>query len=228
VVLAAEGAFAFFALSPVYARRSRLLAVACALAVQLGVLATMRVGMFTPLMLWTCVLCLPGARPPVPEGTLGVDKRRVWLSACCGALVGLMAWGVFVGRRWPMPRPIAAVQKQLGLVQPYDLFGATYEVQRWQALGLDAAGAPVELLASLAPGLRSEVGWRFGTLYKLTFSKDADHRAIAQWLCRRQLAETGTQLTSITLSMQARLPLHPGEQRPFREVVLYQGPCIEP
>jgi hypothetical protein len=224
VVLACEGAFAFFALSPLWARKARLGAVACGTIVQLGILATMRVGMFTPLMLWTCVLFLPApARPAHAERA--EHARRLALAAFSCAVVVLIAWGAFVGRRFPMPLSIVRVQTALGLVQPFDLFGATYEVQRWRAQGVDAQGHSIELLSELAPGLRSSVAWRFAPLYKLTFATQADHRAIASWLCREHERVARVPLASVALAMRARPPQRTGADAPFHDMTLFAGAC---
>jgi hypothetical protein len=222
-ILALEMAFPFLAFFPLRAARARLGAVACAAAVQMGILTTMRVGMFTALMLWTCVLFLP-ARPGPAAQTPG-HPRRWAIVALCASVVAAMAWGPFAGKRLPMPRAVDNAMAALGLVQPFDLFGCTYEVAQWRARGVRHDGADVDVLAVAAPGLRSEVAWRFSALYKLTFAGDADHVAIAGWLCREYAETTGEPLRSIVLSKHAREPVRPGEDRPYEDVDLYAGTC---
>ena len=223
IVLLLEGAFAFLAFCPIYGRRTRLLAAGCALMVQLGVLSTMRVGMFTPLMLWVNVLFLPAVVRP--SATRALQQKRWLFVAACNALVVLMAWGAFVGKRWPMPKPVESVQLALGLAQPFDLFGATYEVAQWQATGQSADGRRVEVLSRAEPGFQSKVSWWFSRYYKLTFAPDADHAAIAQWLCRQYADETSQTLQNIRLWKRAHAPVRPGEATSSQDVTLYEGPC---
>lgn len=223
IVLGLEGAFPFLALLPIYGKRARLGAMLCGLGVQLGILTTMRVGMFTPLMLWTCVLFFPVATRPAP-GSGGLLWRRRAVAAICAVVVVLLCWGAFVGRRFPLPRVVSKSLAQLGLVQPFDLFGATYEVAQWSATGTTAAGTKLDLLTSFAPGFRSEVDWSFSPLYKATFASNADHAAIAQWLCRE--AERGGQpVSQIVLSKRAHQPARPRQAPIVRDVTLYSGTC---
>jgi hypothetical protein len=219
-----EGAFAFFALSPIYGRKARLGAVACGLLVQLGVLSTMRVGAFTALMLWTCVLFLPAT----PRDAKPYSKPRVAFGALPVALVVLIAWGVFAGRRFPMPSFVSDTQRRLGLTQPYDLFGATYEVAQWHASGKLPDGHEVEVLELAAPGLRSVVAWQFSRLYKLTFADNADFQVVSRWLCRQYESASGQQLDTIRLWKHARAPVRVGESRPFLDTTLYAGDCAMP
>jgi hypothetical protein len=220
-VLLLEGAFAFLAFSPLWSRKLRLAAVACALAVQLGILALMRVGMFTPLMLWVNVLFLPAA---VRASEPALAVRRAFYAASCASLVILLAWGVIAARRFPLPQRLVAAMDALGLEQPYDLFGATYEVSDWRAVGSAAGVAQPRVIERVEPGLLSEVGWRYSSFYKLTFAHDADYGAIGRWLCRGYQRETGTRLDRLKLFKLVRSP---DRALPPREVSLYDGPCAE-
>jgi hypothetical protein len=222
-VLGMEGAFLFFALCPIYARKARWGAVFCGIAVQLGILMTMRVGSFTLLMLWICVLYLPAASGPRSDDA-AERTRRGGVLAVCMTVVTLLEWSAFAGRRFPLPNAVARAQATLGLVQPFDLFGRTYSVDQWYAHGKTAAGRDIDVLDSAAPGLRSVVGWRFATLYKLTFATDTDYAVVGRWLCAKQ-AQAGEPLTSIVLGKRAREPVHPGEERPFQAVDLFAGNC---
>jgi len=225
VVLALEGTFAFFALSPIKGRTARVCAAACSVAVQLGILLTMRVGFFTALMLWTSVLFLPAtARAAV--AVTPRDRRLRWaLVALCNGVVLVVAWDVFVGRRFPLPAAVRQAQSALGLTQQYDLFGATYEVQQWSARGVRADGREVDVMEATAPGFRSQVGWLFSPFYKVTFSPDADPAAIAQWMCRTYAANENAPLSQVTLAKHARQPARPNMETPFIDTVLFAGPC---
>lgn len=221
-VLLMEGAFPFLALMPIKGRQARLGAVLCGLGVQLGILTTMRVGMFTALMIWTCVLFLPAQSRPAPQDRKFLS-RRVASCAGCLVVVVLLCWGVFVGRRFPLPRALNEGLNQLGLVQPFDLFGATYEVAQWSATGTSITGKPRDLL-TYAPGLRSEVGWTFSPLYKVTFATNADHAAIGQWLCRKA-ADAGEPTANVVLKKRAHQPNRPWQAPIVRDVLLYSGTC---
>lgn len=225
-VLGLEAAFPFFALFPLYAGKLRWGAVACGLAVQLGILGSMRVGSFTLLMLWICVLFLPiAAGPQVRES---VERwRRAFVAGTCLLVVLLLEWGAFVGRRFPLPAAVERGQRALGLIQPFDLFGRTYEVAQWRAQGVTRQGREVDVLRNVAPGLRSVVGWRFSTFYKITFADNADYPGIARWLCRKHAA-MGEPLSEVVLGKRAREPVHPGEARPFQEIELARSSCSPP
>lgn len=223
-VLAMEGVFIVFALSPFYGRKSRLLAVACSLGVQLGILATMRVGMFTVLMIWTNVLFLPVAVRP--SSTPELARRRRLLAGAGVGLTVLIASNLLsrhVQLRRALDEPLGA----LGLIQPYDLFGRTYEVAQWHAEGRLANGSPVDVLRAVAPGLISEVGWRFSVMYKLTFIEKYDYAHLGQWLCSSYTRQTGQKLHALKLWKRAAPPVHPGERAVFQEVTLFEGACAQ-
>ncbi len=221
MVLAMEGAFAFFALCPINGRKARLGAVACGLMVQLGVFATMRVGIFTALMIWTCVLFLPA--------TPREEQPRPWpktlLATIPIGIVVLTSWGAMIGRRVPLPTAVEDVQRHLGLTQFFDMFGRAYEVAQWNAHGTLRSGKRVEVLEVAGPGMRSIVGWRFSTSYKITFAENTDYAAVSRWLCRKYESTTAQPLETIEVWKHARDPIHPGEAKPFQDVKLYAGPC---
>lgn len=220
IILGLEGAFAFFALSPIKGRTARLCAAACSASVQLGILVTMRVGMFTPLMLWTCVLFLP-ATPRAADAR----PWRYSLVSACNLVIVLIAWEVFAGRRFPLPAAVRRAQDAVGLSQQFDLFGATYKVQQWSARGVRSDGQEVDVMEATAPGFRSQVGWLFSPYYKVTFAPQADPTAIAHWMCRTYEANAHMPLSLITLSRHAREPVRPADETPFVDQVLYAGPC---
>ena len=223
VVLACETAYWLLALCPIHGKVTRLGAIVAGVTVQLGILVSMRIGMFTVLMLWTSVLFLP-ARVRARQ-TPRDDLKRAGLTALCMSVIVLLAWPLFVAKRWPLPRSVLRVESRLGLVQLYELFGTTYKVSRWQARGTESDGRQVDVFDVAGSGFRSVVGWRFSPFYKLTFVKEADDRAIAWWLCRGYRAETGRSLATIRLEAQERQPVHPGEARPFVDTTLYSGAC---
>lgn len=224
-VMAVEGMFFFFALSPLYGRSSRLLAVACSLAVQLGILTMMRVGMFTVLMIWTNVLFLPFAVRPSPTPALA--RRRRLLATAGVALTVLIASNLLsrhVALRRALDTPLAA----LGLIQPYDLFGRTYEVAQWHAEGVLPDGSRVDVLRVVAPGFISEVGWRFSVMYKMTFLETYDYAHLGRWLCNGYAQRSGRTLHTLKLWKHAGPPTRPGQQAMFQDVTLFEGGCASP
>jgi hypothetical protein len=226
VVLALEGAFAFFAFSPIKGPRARAVALACALGVQLGILATMRVGVFTLVMLGCSLLFLPG-RPAPKENIKNAPLERWLVTAGPLLCVILMAWGAFVGRRLPLPGVVNRSLERVGLYQPFNLFGNAFEVAQWHALGIESSGRTVDVLERAAPGFRSEVRWSYSPLYKLTFSERLQPAVVAQWLCRHYREQSSLALGSVELWKDARPPTRSrgGGEVPFKKVVLYSGPC---
>jgi hypothetical protein len=223
-VIGLEGAFAFFAFSPLYNRRLRWGAAACGLLVQLGILSTMRVGVFTPIMIWCAVLFVPGARAPVGD-ELELAPRRIWLTAAPVLAVVLMAWGAFIGRRVPLPGALSRGMEQVGLFQPYQLFGNSWEVAEWHARGVGVAGEEADVLRLAGSGLRSQVGWSYSPFYKLTFFDRLRPEPIALWLCREYARQGGQPLRSIELWKDVRPALLPGQNGEVRRAVLYSGAC---
>ena len=225
IILGLEAACAFLALCPIKGRSARLGAAACSATVQLGILMTMRVGMFTALMLSTCILFLPAAPRAAVERDAAYRRWRYALVALCSALVVLIAWDVFIGRRFPLPAAVRRARDAVGLGAQFDLFGATYEVQQWSARGVRSDGQEVDVMSATAPGFASRVGWLFSPYYKVTFDPNYDAAAIAQWMCRAYAHERGTPLSLITLAKHARQPVRPNAETPFVDTVLYAGPC---
>jgi hypothetical protein len=196
-----EWSFAFLAFSPFRIPLSRALAVAAGLAVQVGILATMRVGVFTEAMIAVMVLFTQ------PEW---LDRASSWLSGQgrVGAalfegppwvsssltppfgpsvsrvpalraivLVGLslhfipLAWGPFIARRFPPPAWVMAERQWLWLDQPFGLFDVVYDIPRWEAPGILSDGSNVEVLSRAVPALVPKVEWNFSRWYKFTFKE---------------------------------------------------------
>lgn len=223
-VLGLEGAFAFFALSPLWGRRARWGAVICDVLVQGGILMTMRVGMFTPLMLLCALLFVPGKEAPRVVAPFA-SRVRPLLAFAPVAVAVLVAWGAFVGRRIPLPVALTRGVERIGLSQPYQLFGKGFEVAEWDESGRDTQGREHELLREAAPGLLSEIHWSYSPLYKLTFTQGLLPAPIARWVCHEYERDTGTQLASVTLWKDTHAPRLPGQSTPVQRVTLYSGSC---
>jgi hypothetical protein len=199
VTLGLEWAFSFLAFSPIRISRARALAIAAGLAVQFGILTTMRVGVFTETMIVVMVLFVqpewldrvsswlqtrrregvtfstaaaPTASPLTPP--LGPLIGRVpILRAVVLVVLALhfipLAWGPFIARRFPPPAWVMSERKWLWLDQPFGLFDVVYDIPRWEASGVSVGGANVEVLAAAVPALVPRVAWNFSRWYKFTF-----------------------------------------------------------
>ncbi|MBS2022691.1 MAG: hypothetical protein JST92_09790 [Deltaproteobacteria bacterium] len=155
LVLALEWAFAFLAFSPVRIATCRALAIAAAIAVQGGILTTLRVGVFTGVCLWMNTLLLQpewldraeawwgarrgsswpftGAPRPVPieRGQLaGAPALRLVTFAFLATLFIGEAWGPFIGSKVREPQVLVTERRYLQVSQAYDLFGSTYDLLR--------------------------------------------------------------------------------------------------
>lgn len=235
VVLGLELAFAFLAFSPLKRKVTVPLAIACALAVQLGIFANMRVGMFTAIMIWVNVLFLEpawldrlGLRVTALEAPpLAVTSRQKLAAGVLVLMVMLVTWDFVIGRRVPMPGPLRAVHSAASLEQLFELFGVSYDVARWEAVGTRADGTTVEVLGEVAPGINPGPGWRYSPWYKLTFAEPLLERpTLARWVCRRYAEVSGTQLVSLTLNRRGHPPPLIGEPvAPDTVVELWSGPC---
>jgi Vitamin K-dependent gamma-carboxylase len=201
VTLGLEWSFAFLAFSPIRIQVTRALAIAAGLAVQIGILATMRVGVFTEAMIVVMVLFvqpewldrassrLSGRRrvgqasyeatPPRPSPWTPPIGPRVGRVPALRAIVLValslnfipLAWGPFIARRFPPPAWVTAGRQWLWLDQPFGLFDVVYDIPRWEAPGVLSDGRRVEVLALAVPALVPKVAWSFSRWYKFTFKE---------------------------------------------------------
>jgi hypothetical protein len=253
--LALELAFAALAFSPILVGLCRAMAILASLGVQLGILATMRVGVFTEVMIATNLLFVPPEwiralesrirrllrreAAPSPDLSLG-SGANTWgaLSHRPMLAAGLLflsfnfltlAWGPFVGRRFPQPPAIGALRRALLLDQPFGLFDHVYPGPRWAALGTLPGGQRVDVLAVAVPELIPRVAWSFSRWYKFTFVVQ-DHpfpyQGLANYLCTEYEHRAGRALDAITLSQTLTLPTYAGEApAPAESHVLVEQPC---
>jgi hypothetical protein len=236
MVVAFEFVFAFLALSPVRIGICRGLAVAVGAAVQVGILLTMRVGVFTETMLSAMALFMcpewfdwlarrvPFVRERGWSRLLDEQPVLTWvglqrsrLQALIFGLLSLnfirLAWGPFVGRRIHAPSFLTESGRWLWLDQPFGLFDVVYPIPRWYAVGITESGARVEVLPVAEPDLVPVVRWRFSRWYKFTF-KEAErpfHFAeLSDYLCRRYAEKSGSKLREFTLFEERTPPILPG------------------
>ena len=258
VTLSLEWAFAFLALSPVFVRVCRALAIAASLGVQLGILATMRVGIFTEVMLVVNFLFVPAEwiqavetwlrrrlyssqpRPPLPSVAQRVPTWGTTLSQqpalCAMAFVlslnfVLMAWGPFVGRRFPLPASIGIPRRMLTLDQPFGLFDRIYPGPTWAAVGTLPGGQRLDVLSATVPELVPHVAWSFSRWYKFTFVVQ-DHpfpyEHLANYLCKLYRERTKHTLASIAVTQTLTLPHYPNQPpAPAETRLLIQQRCVD-
>ncbi len=227
-VLAMELLFPFFAFAPVWRKSTRAIAILLGFAVQAGIFLTLRMGVFTEVMLATEMLFLQpewidraeswvrrrfglawtwvGAR--AEKGNAIATASR-WAPALYGLLVlqvVVAQWDGFVGRRYPLPAWLQNERAALDIVQPAGLFHVAYPLPRWSAPGELVDGTKVDVLATAAPLMEprgpalSASRWN-----KFTF-KEIEHpfrlAELGDYLCRayEERAGDSPRLAAFTLT----------------------------
>ena len=227
ITLVLEFAFAFLAFSPWQVGPCRALAIFCGAAVQLGILLTMRVGIFTESMLSAMALFLHPAwldyvaqrraarrgstfTPPViakNDALTWSEALRPHVHTIAVLYLGFnfitLAWGPFAARRFPLPGWVLAERQWLWLDQPFGLFDVVYPIPRWHGEATTQSGARVDALAVAIPDLVPVVRWRFSRWYKFTFKgreRPIHFPELAAYICRAYPEQTGERLREITLT----------------------------
>ena len=246
--LVIELGFPLLAFAPILTRPLRATAIALFASLQLGIILTMRVGIWTELMLWTCVpfllpewiewaenairrrLKLPPAPQamPVPAGRGASPGRRfAYLLLSIQFFVFAMSQINATSRRLPaiMRREMALISLHGGL-SPFSVVG---NIEQWHATGTLTDGRIVEMLPVAAPGLESKVQFGFSRWYKFTFKDGIHFPELALYLCRiyDERAQTAP-LERFTLEKDVHPALLPGQAAPpDTHVVLWSGRCGE-
>ncbi|MEO7035164.1 MAG: HTTM domain-containing protein [Polyangiaceae bacterium] len=252
-VLGFEFAFAFLAFSPVKRNLSRLFAVGVGAAVQVGILLTMRVGVFTEAMLSSMALfaCPEWFDYVAKKANLSLgtnwsslleQPQKTWqdLRAALGQGLVLalllcnfvrLAWGPFMGSHIHQPRWFSDSGRWLWLDQPFGLFDVVYPIPRWYAPGTTAAGTHVDTLAAAVPDLVPAVRWRFSRWYKFTFKereRPFHFPELSSFICRAYAENTGTRLREFTLFEELTPPRLPGGAVPVPETrERWHQVCVE-
>ncbi len=252
--LAMEWAFAFLALSPLRVGLCRALAIACGAGVQMAILLTMRVGIFTETMLASMALfarpewfdwlgaklgrdlSLAEVSPPLPA--LPLTERTLLRSAGVAQLVlggflafsfVTLAWGPFAARRFPLPHWTSVERQWLWLDQPMGLFDIVYEVPSWHADGVTTDGKRVDVLPIAIPDLVPVVRWRFSRWYKFTFKeRERAFRfaALGDFTCRSYAEHAGQRLRELTFFETRTPPKQPdGRALPARTLERWHQVC---
>jgi Vitamin K-dependent gamma-carboxylase len=248
LILAMEFLFPFTAFAPWSPRRTRAVAIALGLAIQTGILVTMRVGIFTEVMLAVVLLWVQPEWIDRAEAFVRArwsrspDERPVAsIPAPRGAhaLYGLLAlqfvlaqWDAFAGGRLPLPKWIHNERDLISIVQPAGLFNVNYDIPRWSAPGRLADGREVDVLAVAAPDAQPRgSGIRFSRWNKFTF-KDRDYPylfpELTTYLCRTfDERSPGARLVSFTLvkDLTPRRDDDGAPPLPSTRHVLWEGTC---
>jgi hypothetical protein len=236
-VLALELLFLFMAFSPIANRFGQLAAAVTNVAVQLGVLATMKVGAFTGFMLVATVLFIPPfvwerafgplPKPREPEPRLEMHPGRWAVVSVLALAILLIAWDPFVGRRFPMPHAVSSARVAIGIDQPYALFDRLYPQPTWQASGVRSDGSAVDLIPIVAPGLTPSHDWLADFWVKAAFNlHTADGEDLARFFCRAYGRARSETLSSVRVVLQSRLQSIPGTpDNPVVTRVFHDGAC---
>jgi len=238
LTLVLEFAFAFLAFSPWKVGSCRALAIFCGVAVQAGILLTMRVGVFTESMLAAMALFLQPAWLDYVERRIAAWRARPWSSpqviddpnlswpdalrqrghVLAVLFLGInfitLAWGPFAGRRFPLPEAAYADRRWLWLDQPFGLFDVIYPIPRWHGDGVTERGTQVDALGVAIPDLVPTVRWRFSRWYKFTFKgreRPIHFPELAAYICRAYQEKTGEPLRELTLAETLTPPALPGQ-----------------
>jgi hypothetical protein len=230
--LAVEGLFPLLVFSPWRARACRVAALAGGVGLHLGIFLTMRVGVFSQVMLLSYLPFWPGADGREPATPLSRRQRRLVL--VMGLQLALIIGGQLTtatGR--PLPRPLFAELAALGLGQDWRMFSPDaprYEV-RWRAMGTLGDGRTLDLVPEVIPGLGEHHGFFYSRWLRLrnalTNQPPDLIQALGRYVCRRWNGERTPPLISFELVADAKtLPgvvFAPGELLPASQVRLRQG-----
>ena len=169
--------------TPFFSRPARVLGIFMATGLQLGILLTMRVGIFTGLMLVVNVIyVLPESfdaierwwhrrrgSEPAPISATSPPLFGRFAPAVAIVLVvhlGLISASNLVART---PAVVDQELKWLGLNQGLNLFTRSVPVARWHADGVLASGRTVDILPFTAPEMQPAVEHWFNRWTKLIF-----------------------------------------------------------
>ncbi|HEY1697080.1 MAG TPA: HTTM domain-containing protein [Polyangiaceae bacterium] len=244
--LAMEAVFPFTVFSPWAIRACRIATVALGLAIQLLILVTMRVGVFTEVMLSCVALFL------LPEWIDAVEAKvraRGWLAedarpasvvshprwakavyAAMGVQFVLALWGDAFSRWVPLPAPLAAEVQLLDVQASYNMFSTAVDDSRWRGDGVLEDGTPVEVVSVAAPEAASDApGWVFSRWSKIVLNEHQrgfPFGPLGAYFCRTfDERRPGSPLRSFTL-VDDVTPAHaPGVTPTVRPAVLWKETC---
>jgi hypothetical protein len=219
--LVSEAAFAPLVFSPIATRRLRALGLAGGVALHLGILATMRVGMFSLIMPLSYLAFI---EPRSDDHSRAWNK---WLAIFFAAVFAIVIADQIAQRsEWAVPKPLRAWLQLSGTWQHWNMFSPDppYLDEKWQAPGTLADGSAVEVLSRAAPEMLPTPGWWYRRWYKLrsnlTTAPGPLTLGVGKFLCRR----FGPGLVQFDLVMTDEPIRLPGESfgEPRRYEVLHQ------
>lgn len=236
--LATEVSFAFLAFSPVRIPLSRALAVAAGIGLQVGILITMRVGIFTETMIagalvfvqpqwldWMAskwkslrVLGTPTlGGSETPTSVLGIPTsalRATGFAFLSMNALAFLGWGPLLGRV-RMPDWLTAERRGLSLVQSSNLFTDNDPVPVWESPGVTLAGEPTSVLQVTRPGVvPTGPGWMMSRWYKLNYhtnSSEFPFDGLGRYLCHEYVERTGVHLQSFEIILTHTPARQPGD-----------------
>jgi hypothetical protein len=182
---------------PVRVAQARALATLCHLGLQIGILLTLKVGIFTNVMLaCTALWLLPawldraGSRL-ARRGTVATWRPTPLSAAALGIVVGLyglMALDQVVPRHLPsFSRPLVT---WLGLDLKIGLFTHGYPSMRWAATGRLADGSTTDPLRAVAPASEVPTAFR-NTLWMQLPYRLEQYDALGRYVCAQFNAGPG-------------------------------------
>jgi hypothetical protein len=244
--LAMEAVFPFAVFSPWAIRACRIAAVVLGLAIQLLILVTMRVGVFTEVML-SCVglFLLPEWLDAAEawaraRGWLREDGRPTssvapprWANvmyAAVGVQFVLALWGDAFSRWVELPAPLAAEVGLLDVGAAYNMFSTSIDDSRWQGDGVLEDGTHVEVVSVVAPEAASDApGWVFSRWSKVVLNEHEPgfpFGPLGAYFCRAfDERRPGSPLRSFTLVDEVTHAHAPGVPPRVRPVVMWKETC---
>jgi hypothetical protein len=220
--------------APVWVRPTRVLAVACHVGLQVGILLTMKVGSFTYVMLALTTLWIQPEWLDAIGGRLaraGENATAVWtpVRIGLGAFVGLVFFGLVALPAIPRHLPPfvgTVVSRWLGLNLTTQLFTHGFPSVRWETAGMLADGTLVDAFAVALPGADMGNGLANSQWMQLPYRLE-DYGPLGRLVCDRYNRaghEGRAALTIWELSSRTRQAYLPGESPPAeeRKVLLVQ------
>jgi hypothetical protein len=228
--LALEGSFAFLVLSPWRPSVTRAVALGAGTALHLGILLTMRVGVFSEVMPVSYLALVPAAWVERLAGPAVGIRASPARPALVAALALQMALVITEQALRPaghaLPSPVGTELTLLGLHQNWSMFAPDSPLLevRWQVPGRLADGSTVDVARAVAPGLVRRGGFFYSRWHKLRntlASQDpALVAALGRYLCRRYRGARAGRLERFDLvgeihDLDPRGPQPPAEQAVF-------------
>jgi hypothetical protein len=220
-----EFAIPLFYFSPVWIRPARRMALASHLLLQLGILLTLKTGVFTLVMLALTFLWLPpewldkmGKGRMARAGAKGAPPWTPVRLALC-AVLGVLFFGVVALPAMPrhLPPLLGVVTHEwCGLDLTIGLFTRGFTSMRWEAAGVRSDGSAVDdPLSVAAPGIDLGNGPWNSQWMQLPYNLE-EFAPLGRFVCDRFNRSERPPLASWQLSAYARPPYTP-EEAPPRE-----------